>query len=71
MEDVYRVLPVIILGGLLGGEMVAATDLETYLKYQFVIPYGYRYTERVNGLSDYDLYSSILLILFHAMQLCC
>ena len=46
VEDVktfYRVLPMIILGGLLGGEMVAANDLETYLKYQFVIPYNYRY----------------------------
>ena len=72
VEDVktfYRVLPIVILGGLLGGEMVAANDLEIHLKYQFVIPHGYRDTERVNGLSDYYLYSSVTNIIPYSAAL--
>ena len=82
VEDVktfYKILPMIILGGLLAGEIVAGKLLDSYLKHQFIfVSHPHAISELINeSVSSIVSYSIPVLIVLHevlvypAFHRCC
>ena len=66
VEDVktfYKTLPIVILGGILAGEMVAARQLSTSLQSQFVDPYQNQETQKRTDFSISHIIKSSVPVL--------
>ena len=61
VKTFYRVLPRIIVGGILVGELISGDFLDYYLKYQFVLPH---YNTELKGVTD----DSISMIIPHSIS---